>query len=49
MGIFGSMIILSIISYSAFIFFMKVIGASQGKELDTQERISKDTEEFNKF
>lgn len=49
MGIFGSMIILTICSYLFLFLLMKVFGSTQKETNSTEEAIQRDTDEFNKF
>lgn len=49
MGIFGSMIILTICSYLFLFLLIKIIGSTQRETNSTDEAIQRDTDEFNKF
>lgn len=51
MGIFGTMTIMSILSYLAFMLVIKIVGSTQkeNKYKSTDEAIQRDTDEFNRF
>ncbi|CAI3930927.1 unnamed protein product [Commensalibacter papalotli (ex Botero et al. 2024)] len=47
MGIFGSMIILTICSYFFLFLLMKIIGSTQKETNKMNDAIQRDTDEFN--
>ena len=49
MGIFGTMIIIDIIIGLLILFVLKIIGSTLKTKKSIEERISQDTNEFNKF
>ncbi|MDI2112020.1 hypothetical protein [Commensalibacter nepenthis] len=50
MGIYGTMMILTIIAFSLFQFFLKIIGSTQKENAhkSLEEAIQRDTDEFNR-
>lgn len=49
MGIYGTMIIIDIIIGLLILFVLKIIGSTLKTKKSIEERISQDTNEFNKF
>lgn len=49
MGIFGSMILLTLCSYFFVFLVMKIVGSTQKETNKMSEAIQRDTDEFNKF
>lgn len=51
LGVFVAVSVLSVCGYIIFLLFMKIIGSTQKENSykSTEEAISRDTDEFNKF